>query len=244
MNRDDDIEGASRRDRTGEMFESEPPVAPDSDESAHQPGLSLRSRTGSGSWQPTTVPLVPLKVPPSIMNRNPPTHPSWERPPTPYNYPRIRGQEKRQTAKPLIFAGVAVLLILGAVVALPALLGRGKSAVAPIASSSPLALASSQTFQSATPSQPVGSGSVGTPAPAVSYKQHRVVAGDSIAKIAIKYQIQRWELLLANPQITPPNYTIHLGTYLNIPLPGQLTPPPPVPTDTPVPSAGATVLAP
>jgi LysM repeat protein len=243
VNRDDEIEGAAGRDRTGELFESEPPVAQDSDESTHQPGLSLRSRTGMGAWQPPTAPLSPLRVPSGSLNRNVPSHPAWEKPPSPYNYPRIRGQEKPKSMAPLIIAAVAVVLILGAVVVLPALTGRkGTTPVAP-GSSSPSAIVSNGPLQSAAPSQSVGS-SGGTPAPIASFQQYKVQAGDSVAKIAGKFHLQRWELLLANPQLTAPAYAVRLNTFLNIPLPGTLTQPPATPTDSPTASLGATLVAP
>jgi hypothetical protein len=65
-----------------------------------------------------------------------------------------------------------------------------------------------------------------------------------VAKIAVKFHLQRWELLLANPQITGPAYAVRLNTFLNIPLPGTLTEPPATPTDTPIASLGATLVAP
>ena len=97
-------------------------------------------------------------------------------------------------------------------------------------------------MQSATPSQPVGS-SGGTPAPFASYQQYKVQAGDSLSRIAVKFHLQMWELLLVNPQI-PPSLAVRLNTYLNIPQPGQLTQPPPSPTASPTASAAASLAAP
>jgi LysM repeat protein len=191
-----------------------------------------------GAWQPPTAPLSPLRVPSGSLNRNVPSHPAWEKPPSPYNYPRIRGQEK-----PKFIAAVAVVLILVAVVAFPAFLGRGKNAQVATGSPSPGASVSNQPLQSATPSQPV-EGRGGTPAPVASFQQYKVLAGDSVAKIAVKFHLQRWELLLANPQIAAPAYAVRVNTYVNIPLPGQLTQPPATPTDSPAASLGATLVAP
>jgi LysM repeat protein len=145
--------------------------------------------------------------------------------------------------KPLIFSAIGVALILGAVVVLPALTGRKGTAPAATGSSSPIASVSNQPLQSATPSQPVDS-SGGTPAPVASFQQYKVQAGDSVAKIAVKFHLQRWELLLANPQLTAPAYAVRLNTYLNIPLPGTLTQPPATPTDSPTASLAATLVAP
>ena len=243
MNRDDEIEPTLRRPPVDDEADSETPVAPDPHENVRRPELPERPRTGAGAWQPPTAPLAPLKVPPGALNRNVPSHPSWEKAPSPYNFPRLRGQEKRQTMKPLIFSAIGVALILGAVVALPTFLGRGKTASVATGSPSPIASVSDRPLQSTTPSQPVAS-SGGTPVAVASFQQYKVQAGDSVPRIVVKFHLQRWELLLANPQLTPPNYTVRVNTYLNIPLPGQLTQPPATPTDSPTASLGATLTAP
>jgi len=243
VNRDDEIEPTLRRPPANDGVESEPPVAPDSQENVRRPELPARPRTGMGAWQPPSEQLSPLRVPSGSLNRNVPSHPSWEKPPSPYNYPRLRGQEKRQTMKPLIFSAIGVALILGAVVFFPAFLGRGKNTPAATGSSSPSASVSNQPLQSATPSQPVGSSSGGTPAPFASYQQYKVQANDTASKIATKFHLQRWELLLANPQITGPAYAVRLNTFLNIPLPGQLTQPPATPTGLPTGVPGASPVA-
>ena len=74
-----------------------------------------------------------------------------------------------------------------------------------------------------------------TPGPTISYKQYKVVKGDTATSIARKFGLKTWELLLANPQLGPSGI-VKLGQTLNIPEPGQLTPPPaatPTPSDTP-----------
>src|ERR1035437_9798676 len=100
-----------------------------------------------------------------------------------------------------------------------------------------------RTPTSTTPSQPVAS-SGGTPVPVASFQQYKVQAGDSVPRIVVKFHLQRWELLLANPQLTPPDYTVRLNTYVNIPVPGQLTQPPASPTASPTASLSATLTAP
>ena len=241
MNQDDEIEPVWRREPTGEPVDSEPPVAPDSQENVRRAELPSRPRTGAGAWQPPTAPLAPLKVPPGALNRNVPSHPSWEKAPSPYNFPRLRGQEKRQTMKPLLFAAMGVALILGAVLILPGLTGRKGNAPPASGSPSPTAIVSNPPLQSATPSQSVGN--AGPPTPLASYQQYQVQAGDSLSRIAARFHLKMWELLLVNPQI-PPSLAVRLNTYLNIPQPGQLTQPPPSPTATPTASAAASVAAP
>lgn len=241
MNRDDEVEPAFRREPAGELVDSEPPVVPDSQENVRRAELPSRPRTGAGAWQPPTAPLAPLKVPPGALNRNVPSHPSWEKAPSPYNFPRLRGQEKRQTMKPLLFAGIGVALVLGAVVVLPALLGRKGSGPPASGSSSPSAIVSSPPVRSATPSEAIGS--AGPPIPFASYQQYKVQANDSVSRIATRFHLKMWELLLANPQI-PPSLAVRLNTYLNIPQPGQMAQPPPSPTALPTASAGASVAAP
>jgi LysM repeat protein len=242
VNRDDEIEPAFRREPAGEPVDPEHLGAKDPGENVRRPELPTRPRTGADAWQPPTAPTAPFKVAAGALNRNIPTHPSWEKPPSPYNYPRLRGQEKRQSMKPLLFAVIGVVLILGAVVLLPALLSRKGSAPVVTGTSSPSAVVSNEPLPSATPFPSVSSS--GTPAPLASYQQYKVQAGDSVAKIATKFHLQRWELLLANPQLTGPAYAVRLNTYLNIPVPGTLTPPPATPTDSPTASPGATLVAP
>jgi hypothetical protein len=60
---------------------------------------------------------------------------------------------------------------------------------------------------------------------------YRVLPGDTMSKIAGKFNLQLWELELANPQITNFNRLL-VGQLLYIPPPGQVTEPP----TTPVPS--------
>jgi LysM repeat protein len=242
VNRDEENEPTLRRPPDDDGVGSELPIAQDSHENLRRPELPSRPRTGMGAWQPPADPLPPLKVPSGSLNRNVPTHPSWEKPPSPYNYPRLRGQEKRQSMKPFFLAAIGVALILGFVVVLPALTGRKGTPPIATGSSSPSAIVSNEPVQSAAPSQ---SGSGATPVPLASYQQYKVLAGDSVAKIAAKFHLQRWELLLANPQITGPAYAVLVNRYLNIPVPGTLTQPPATPTGSPTPSsAAATLLAP
>jgi len=70
--------------------------------------------------------------------------------------------------------------------------------------------------------RPFADGHASTPRPVGTFQKYQVVAGDSVAKVATKFHLQKWELLLANPQIV--NNVLKLGSIIYIPLPGQLTP--------------------
>ena len=241
MNPNEENEPTLRLPPTDDGVDSELKVAPNSHENLRRPELPSRPRTGMGAWQPPADPLPPLWGSSGSMNRNVPTHPSWEKPPSPFIYPRLRGQEKRQSMKPFFFVATGVALILGFVMVLPALTGRNGTTAIATASSSPSAIVSNGPVQSAAPSQ---SGSSGTPVPLASYQQYKVLAGDTTSKIAAKFHLQRWEFLLANPQITGPAFAVRLNTFVNIPVPGTLTQPPATPTGSPTPSSAATLLAP
>jgi LysM repeat protein len=120
--------------------------------------------------------------------------------------------------------GVALALLL--VVALPGLLTHNRSN----ASASPSFTSTSSQFEvplvgptsTARAGGPSASPSV-TPGP--SYRTYKVQAGDTITRIANKFGLKTWELLLANPGLTLKS-TLQINRVLNIPNPGQLTPPP------------------
>jgi LysM repeat protein len=132
---------------------------------------------------------------------------------------------------PILLATLGVAVVLVALVIIPALFGHGGGAAAASASAS-----SAHASAPVVSDSPNSSGSTGTvaspdasgaPQPLWTYTQYKVVAGDSVSKIAKKFGIQQWELLLANPQIV--NGIVKLGSNLNIPPPGVLTPAPSTP---------------
>lgn len=144
---------------------------------------------------------------------------------------------------PVIFAAIAVAALLFAVVILPALLRYtgGGDVASPSASASRLVGVPGN----GTPSPSiVSSGSVPSPSlagngssgPPPSFQQYTVKAGDTVTKIARKYGLKSWELLLANPVLADNPDNLKIGFTLNIPQPGQLTPPPAAPTDSSGPS--------
>lgn len=236
MDRDNENEAARRRTPEDDRSDGWVPVdAKAAGDKVIRPRKPSRQAIEAGILRAPTPQLPPMKVSSAVLNRRVPSYPAWEKPPSPYLFPQLRGREHHRPLRPLLFAAIGVAAVLIAVVIVPMLLGRGGGGVsAASASTSPSAGSTQSTFPSgqsprATPSA--------TPTPAgptvlISYQQYKVVAGDSVAKIAAKFHLQRWELLLANPQISDPN-VLKIGSVLNIPQPGQLTPPPTSPPATP-----------
>ena len=182
--------------------------------------------------------IVPLPEPPLPRG---PSYPAWERPLKNRDYPQLRGQEQHRPWWPLLAVGLAVVMVTIIVLVIPTVMGNNKPKVAAASAS---ATTSSHASGSSKPSV---SGSVrpstsvkpqasqtptGTPGPTISFKQYQVVKGDTAVKIATRFGLKTWELLLANPQIGSSGI-VKLGQWLNIPEPGQLTPPPPA-TPTPL----------
>jgi len=235
LNHDDDIEGAFGRPPDDERVEAVPPLGPETGGRHRRPRPLQRplGRMGSLPQPSPTRPLPPLKVPSAALNRNIPSYPAWEKPPSPYNYPHLRGREEHRPMKPILLAVIGVAVLLGAFVLLPALLGHPNNA--PAASRSVTPAASHSVHSSAPSHGAVASASGGgAPTPFVSYTQYTVVAGDSLTKIAARFHLKQWELLLANPNLASNPALLQLGSVINIPQPGQLTPPPAAnPTESP-----------
>jgi len=196
----------------------------------------------SGSMKPLSPPS-PLPV--TSGTRRGPSYPAWEKPPSGFAYPRLRGQEEHRPIRPLLVVAVGVALIAGLILAYSALTGRFGGVARASASPSPTASESSSALNasaSGSPSPsiaPSPSITPGIPTPQITYRQYKVATGDTVSKVAGKFGLKSWELILANPKLTPPNYILKLGTFINIPQPGQLTPPPPggpTPTPTPTPT--------
>ena len=238
MNRDDDFEDAIPRPPTRGQRRTE----------------QAKSRVQRGRDQVSPLPLVsnpvgehsaraslivPLPEPPPPRG---PSYPAWERPLSRHNFPQLRGQEQHRGWWPLIAVALAVFMVLSIVVIIPTLSGHGISVSAASASASAAQKASSSGKPSASLSgHPSGSvkptskpsasatttqsGPPPSPTPTISYQQYKVVIGDTAIKIAKKFGLKTWELLLANPKI-PASGAVYVGEILNIPQPGQLTPPP------------------
>jgi LysM repeat protein len=146
--------------------------------------------------------------------------------PTLYRFSRVRANEVGRPTNMwlmlLVLLGVAVALLL--VAALPGLLSRGGNAApaSPSASSAASQFEVPLTSDAPTPTTFLSpSASVGAP----SFRTYTVKAGDTLTRIANKFGLKTWELRLANPSLDKPN-SLKIGQVLNIPEPGQLTPPP------------------
>jgi LysM repeat protein len=238
VNRDDKHVTRKRRPPAGDRLRSEPLGASDSGESASREHPAFRPVTQPGDGQAQSAPPPFFRIANGSGTRRGPSYPAWEKPPTPYDYPRLRSRERRKPIWimwPPIFAAIGVTLILFVVVVLSAFSGRGGAAVASHSSSPGASHSVSPSGLPGVSPSGVNGGSNGTGpspssvngslAPEASYAQYKVQPGDSVSKIAKAKGLKSWELLLANPNLTPP-YTLRIGSYLNIPLPGQLTPSP------------------
>jgi LysM repeat protein len=237
---DDDTETQHKRrpdDAPAEPAAEEDSAVPEFLVGVTQPVRHERPLIRPGSMKPQSAPR-PLQI--SNGTRRIPSYPAWEKPPSAFEYPRLRGQEIHRPVKPLLIATVGVALIAAIVLAISALIGHGGGIAAASGSARPTA------SLSGSPSHgPSGSGSLkpsssvsptasqGTPGPQISFQQYQVLAGESATSIARKFHLKTWEFLAANPQLTPPNYSVKLKAWVNIPLPGQMT----LPTATPSPSA-------
>lgn len=184
---------------------------------------------------------------PAITPRRGPSHPDWEKPPTQYDYPVLRGREARRTTMwPIIAAALAAFLVIGVLVIIPTILGHGAAAVAspsttpgasgPVGSGGPKPSASVSLAPGVTP------GAIPSQTAVINYIEYKVVAGDNLVKIEKKCGVSKAEMLAANSNLTPPNYSIRINEILNLPetaLPvcstgGSATP---TPTTPPTPSA-------
>jgi len=137
---------------------------------------------------------------------------------------------------PVILAVAVVVLVLGVLVVIPTLMGSGGNLAGASNSASPAVAhsGSGAPGKSArtSPSQPASV----VPGPSIIYKSYTVVKGDTLTKIIRKVGLERWEILVANPQITNPD-VLPVGMKLRIPKHGQLTQPPATPVPTPKASA-------
>jgi LysM repeat protein len=216
-------------------------------EGVRQPVREERPLIRPGTMKPQSAPR-PLQI--SNGTRRVPSYPAWEKPPSAFEYPRLRSQEVHRPVKPLAIAAVGMVLIAAVVLAFSALTGHGAVANASGSTKPSAGLSSSASHGpnssgSLRPSPTASStASQGTPAPQISFQQYKVLAGESATKIAVEFHLKTWEFLAANPQLTAPNYTLKVGSWVNIPLPGQMVPPTPTPVPTPAPTPTPTPAGP
>jgi LysM repeat protein len=250
MHRDEEAETQSKHlpgAGTEPAAPVEPAAVPEYLEGTRRARHQTRPILRTGPMRPQSSPR-PLQI--SSGTRRIPSYPDWEKPPSAFDYPRLRGQEVHRPLKPLLIVAVGVALIASLILAYSALSGHGGVAVASGSGRPSSSLASGaagsgsgipggSASNSVVPSQPDG-----TPTPQTSFKQYQVKAGDSASKIANKFGLKTWELLAANPQLTPPNYNVLVGSFVNVPLPGQMAVPTVTPTPAPTATPSPTIAAP
>lgn len=176
-----------------------------------------------------TAPPAPSSLsdsPPAVaMARRGPTHPGWEKPPRADDFPRLRSRDDRRANQALLFAVMGVAVLMVALILVPILLSNhGTSSAGPSPSGSTAVAGSLAPGTSLLPSASQAPGSAGP-----TFLQYAVKSGDYVALIAKRFNLQVWELMLANPQVTNPDH-IEVGQLLNIPPAGLLTRPPATPS--------------
>ena len=219
-----------------ELTEHAPTVPPADERISFKPvaatGAGGRERRRRMQGQPVTMatPIETQRAPsafslPDTTSRHGPTYPAWEKPPTPYKFPRLRGREEGKRAIwPLLAAALGVIVVLGVLVIYPTLTGhKAYVAVAtPTRTPGSSSSASLGPNDSASVAPEVTPSHVPTTVPGGSFAQYKVKSGDNLTKVAKAHGLKTWELLAANPSLKPPSYTLRVGAYLNIPLPGQM----------------------
>jgi LysM repeat protein len=247
MNRDEENDRELRGSPADEKVVRKPGASSGIDGRDNQPRPPFRpqTRARTSTLQAASAePWVPATLP-----RRGPSHPDWEKPPTQYDYPVLRGREARRTTMwPIVAAALAAFLVIGVLVIIPTLMGHGGTAAVASGTAKPHAsgpVVSGSTGPSASVSLPPGV----TPSPTavINYIQYKVVQGDSLIKIQNKCGVSRADLIAANPQLTPPNYPIRINQILNLPdtaLPVCATGGTPTPTPTVAPTPTPSPVAP
>jgi len=172
---------------------------------------------------PAPPPPSSLGAPAVAMARRGPSHPGWENPPRLENFPRLRSRDERRANEPLLVAAVGIALIMVALILFPILTSPKSGGLAGGGGGGTQAPSASGPVESPTPQ--------GSPTPTAAptlpdgFFAYRVLPGDFTLKIAQKFNLQLWELELANPQIK--DFTlIQAGQVMYIPPPNLLTLPP------------------
>lgn len=157
-----------------------------------------------------------------------PSHWEPQYSPTLYHFSRVQAHEfggprTMWLALLAIVGGALAVLMLATV---PSLLNRGGGE--PAASSSN-AVAESQfdlmlVMPTATPTLVHRPTPTPSPTPAASFQQYTVQQGDTVTRISNKFGLKTWELLAANPGLAANPKLLIVGTTINIPQHGQMTP--------------------
>jgi hypothetical protein len=231
VNRDEGNVTRKKRPSADERLRPERLGASNSGDSTRRERQAFRPVTQSSVPPDPSVPNPFFKVSNGSTTRRGPRYPAWERPPTSYDFPRLRGREVRKpmwALWPPILMAIGVAVVLFVLVALPALMGREGNVAVVSPSSSAAADRSIEPALSPSASPSSVSSENSSPGPQASYEQYEVQPGDTFTRIANANGLKSWELLLANPDLADPD-NLRIGSILNIPQPGQLTPPPAAP---------------
>ena len=103
MFRDEETETQHKRLPGDEPSTSEDAAVPEYLEGVRQPRREERPLIRPGSMKPQSAPRT-LQI--SNGTRRVPSYPAWEKPPSPFEYPRLRGQEVHRPVKPLAIAAL------------------------------------------------------------------------------------------------------------------------------------------
>ncbi|MET1231882.1 MAG: LysM peptidoglycan-binding domain-containing protein [Candidatus Limnocylindrales bacterium] len=156
-------------------------------------GLSARPQSSVGQARPAARGLRrPARIDADA--------PAWETPRRFEAYPTLRTRVGIPRVPTIGLAIVALLAAALLLFVLPSLVAGPTSTPTPTASAS------------------TASGAPVTPEPSATPQIYVIVAGDTISKIARRFDITPDELLAANPQVTNPN-RIKVGDELTIPAP-------------------------
>jgi LysM repeat protein len=231
---DEDLDKRNSRP-TDDLKRSEPLGLPGwSDPSTRERPFRQATRVGAPSSK-TEAPAF-RRISNGSGKRHGPSHPDWETPPTPFNYPRLGSRQASKTLwipwPPVIAVVVVALIVIAAVILLP-LLGRAGSS-----SGSPSPSATVDVVVTNSSANPGGSPSLVpsqgespsptipavTPGPGSTLVQYKVVSGDTLTRIAAKFGIRTWQLLRANPALADNPNSLKPGMVINIPLPAGASP--------------------
>ena len=126
--------------------------------------------------------------------------PAWETPRRFEAYPTLRTRVGMTRVPTIAVGAVAVLAAALLLFLLPSIVAGPSATPTP------------------TPQPSVASEAPATPEPAATPETYTIVAGDTISKIAKKFNVTPEDLLAANPQVKNPN-RINVGDQLTIPVP-------------------------
>jgi nucleoid-associated protein YgaU len=167
--------------------------APDGADRAEAGGTSARPRSSVGQARPASRGLRrPARIDAAA--------PAWETPRRFEAYPTLRTRVGMPRVPTIALGAVAVLAAALLLFLLPSIVAGPSATPTP------------------TPQPSVASEAPVTPEPVATPVTYTIVAGDTISKIAKKFNVTPEDLLAANPQVKNPN-KIKVGDQLTIPVP-------------------------